>query len=131
MMAYSTGRVADMLPEPQEKIEHFLTAFMGLNHRDKWKGILKQRLKRTKLATQFSQGGSKSNNNNNNSSGNNLVAAAAASGGNNNGSSEQLVPPAGTGGTNSNNASGNNLLASSGLQRTSSRQSGISINSTT
>lgn len=48
MVAYKSARYADMLPTTNDKIEHFLSAHLGLSDTRKWQKKVEQKLKKIK-----------------------------------------------------------------------------------
>lgn len=51
-MAYSSPRFAEMLPTFSDKIEHFLSAYLGLSDERRWRSRVENKLKRAKSAIQ-------------------------------------------------------------------------------
>ena len=48
MVAYRGSRYSEMLPTASDKMEHFLTAFMGLTDQRKWQRKVEAKLKKIK-----------------------------------------------------------------------------------
>lgn len=48
LIAYSSERFNQVLPSPTEKIEHFLSAFLGLSDTKKWLNLVEKKLKLSK-----------------------------------------------------------------------------------